>query len=123
MEARLGVGIFEIPTLPPSVPGVRLREALEGVLMRQGVQLLAGRRVIAVRDGDSRCTEIVVGTAKWRETLEGEVVILATGRFLGEGSRPTETVYAKPHLGFRSRSRPPENCGTASGFWTSEATP
>jgi glycerol-3-phosphate dehydrogenase subunit B len=85
LEDRLGVGIFEIPTLPPSVPGIRLREAIELSLLRQGGQLSTGRPVIAVQTEGRRCIGIITGTAGWREPFEGEGVILATGRFLGGG--------------------------------------
>jgi glycerol-3-phosphate dehydrogenase subunit B len=85
LEDWLGVGVFEIPTLPPSVPGLRLREALETVLLQQGAQLLNGRQVLSARSDGRRCTGVTTGTADWRETLEADGFILATGRFVGGG--------------------------------------
>jgi glycerol-3-phosphate dehydrogenase subunit B len=101
LEDRLGVGILEIPTLPPSVPGFRLREAVEAALSRQDVQLLHHRRVLATQTDGYRCNGITVGTESWRETLEAEGFILATGRFLGRGlaagpSGLSETVFGLP---------------------------
>lgn len=101
LENRLGVGVFEIPTLPPSVPGLRLREAIEAVLVNQGAQILNGRRVIGVRTDDRRCTGITIGTPHWRERLGAEGIILATGRFLGGGlsadrNSIRETVFGLP---------------------------
>jgi glycerol-3-phosphate dehydrogenase subunit B len=101
LECRLGVDIFEIPTLPPSVPGFRLREAAEAALSRQGVHLLQQRQVMATQTNGRRCNGITIGAEAWRETLKAEGVILATGRFLGRGLAAgpngiSETVFGLP---------------------------
>lgn len=85
LEDQIGVGVFEIPTLPPSVPGLRLREALDSALEDGGASLLPGRRILACETHGRRVTTVTVGTEQWRETLETRGVILATGRFLGGG--------------------------------------
>lgn len=109
LEHRLGVGIFEIPTLPPSVPGIRLREALDAALVGQGAQLLSGRQVIGVQVDGPCCTGITIGTPSRRETLAAEGVVLATGRFLGGGlttdrNRIRETIFGLPVAQPPSRS-------------------
>jgi glycerol-3-phosphate dehydrogenase subunit B len=93
---------------------MRLREALEAVLMRQGVQFFNGRRVLAVRDEDCRCPEITVGTPEWRETLEGKGMILATGRFLGGGLTADRNGIRETAFGFPV-SQPP-----AGALWHRE---
>ena len=40
LSGRLGVPVFEIPTLPPSVPGMRLFNAFKAALTQAGVQIL-----------------------------------------------------------------------------------
>ncbi len=101
LENQLGVGVFEIPTLPPSVPGQRMREALDDALVRQSALLLNGRQVHAVHTDGRRCTGITIGTGQSRETLLGDGIILATGRFLGGGLAAgrdgiRETVFGLP---------------------------
>jgi glycerol-3-phosphate dehydrogenase subunit B len=54
-------------------------------MSRQGAELLQGRQVLAPRTEGRRCTGVVTGTADWRETLEADGFILATGRFIGGG--------------------------------------
>jgi glycerol-3-phosphate dehydrogenase subunit B len=85
LESRLDAGIFEIPTLPPSVPGIRMREALGEALQRQSAQIFQGRRVIGFQADGHRCNGIVTGTDERCEVLEAEGIILASGRFLGGG--------------------------------------
>ncbi|MGH2857686.1 MAG: FAD-binding protein, partial [Solirubrobacteraceae bacterium] len=55
VERRLGRRVFEIPTLPPSVPGMRLYEILTAALRKAGGRLVLGGEVVAARrDGDGR---------------------------------------------------------------------
>jgi glycerol-3-phosphate dehydrogenase subunit B len=46
LEHRLGRPVFEIPTLPPSVPGMRLFEILRTALRRAGGRLVMGGEVV-----------------------------------------------------------------------------
>ena len=48
LEQRLGRRVFEIPTLPPSVPGMRLFEILRSALRRAGGRLVIGAEVVDV---------------------------------------------------------------------------
>lgn len=53
VEHRLGRRVFEIPTLPPSVPGMRLYEILRTALRAAGGRLVLGAEVVSYdRDGD-----------------------------------------------------------------------
>jgi glycerol-3-phosphate dehydrogenase subunit B len=49
LEQRLGRRVFEIPTLPPSVPGMRLYELLTSALRRAGGRIVLGAEVISAR--------------------------------------------------------------------------
>ena len=46
LRERLGRPVFEIPTLPPSVPGMRMFEALRAALRAAGARLVMGARVV-----------------------------------------------------------------------------
>jgi len=111
LEERLGVGIFEIPTMPPSVPGIRLQSAMEEALRKRGVQIFDGRRVLCARTEERLCAGITVGGAgEWHETMEAQGIILATGRFLGGGltaSRDgiSEALFGLPVVQPPSRDR------------------
>jgi glycerol-3-phosphate dehydrogenase subunit B len=85
LERQIGAPVFEIPTMPPSVPGLRLKEAMERELLRKGAALLRGRRALAINSTGRKCVSVVVGTRQSQETLKAKGVVLATGRFLGGG--------------------------------------
>ena len=86
LEKQIGVPVFEIPTLPPSVPGLRLKEAMELALKNKGVDLLPLRRVLKVNCNGKHCVNVITGNANFQETLEADGFILASGRFIGGGT-------------------------------------
>jgi glycerol-3-phosphate dehydrogenase subunit B len=84
LENLTGLGIFEIPTMPPSVPGVRLRELLEQTLPKKGVTLIPQQKVTALHfDGVGATLDLRDGFGPIR--IRARAVILATGRFLSGG--------------------------------------
>lgn len=85
LQERLGRPVFEIPTLPPSVPGVRMFEALRAALRAAGGRLVMGARVVGAEREGARVTALRVDTAG-RETVFGaRSVVLATGGFASGG--------------------------------------
>jgi glycerol-3-phosphate dehydrogenase subunit B len=84
LEERVGLPLFEIPTMPPSIPGLRIRETFEMKLPEKGVRLQYQNRVSRIsRDKGAFLLEIGSGSPVSRVRARG--VILATGRFLGKG--------------------------------------
>lgn len=84
LESLTGREIFEIPTMPPSVPGIRLRELMQQVLPQQGVSLIPQQRVTALSfEGDGATLALCDAFGPIR--VHAQAVILATGRFLSGG--------------------------------------
>ena len=83
-EAGLGVPVFEIPTMPTSVPGLRLLGALEAVMSARGV---TRRQLCSVRDlaFDGSTATLTLEGAPGDERIQAGAVVLATGRFSGRG--------------------------------------
>jgi glycerol-3-phosphate dehydrogenase subunit B len=97
----IGVPLFEIPTLPPSLPGLRLKEAFERGLRAKGVQCLSQNRVASVRAEGDRYFELDIGKMAVEGTVRSRGVILASGRFIGGGlyadrHRIKETIFDLP---------------------------
>ena len=80
LQRRLGRGVFEIPTLPPSVPGMRAFEALRTALRAAGGRLVLGSEVIgADRDG-GRVTAVTRQRRRPRRALPRALVRARHGR-------------------------------------------
>ena len=88
-EAGLGVPVFEIPTMPTSVPGLRLLGALETAVSARGVSRRQQATVCALSfDGDGGMATLNldgIADAMVGERVRARAVVLATGRFMGRG--------------------------------------
>jgi glycerol-3-phosphate dehydrogenase subunit B len=81
LEARLGRRVFEVATLPPSVPGMRLYEILRQTLLSAGGRLVLGAGVVGhTRDGE-RVAAVETATAGSNTRYEARAFVLAAGGF------------------------------------------
>lgn len=86
-RAALGPGVFELPSLPPSVAGLRLYAALEAALGRAGGRMQVGFDVVLVERNGSRVTAVHTEAASRTLRLAADAFVLATGGFGGGGFR------------------------------------
>jgi glycerol-3-phosphate dehydrogenase subunit B len=81
LRRRLGRAVFEIPTLPPSVPGMRVYNTLLAALRAAGGRFILGAEVVGVEREGARVTALRAHTSG-RDTFFGaRWVVLATGGF------------------------------------------
>ena len=81
----LGKSVFEIPTMPPSIPGMRLKEAFLRFLPAKKVKCLFQKHVLsALPTGESEFL-LDIGRTEQETTIRADNVLLATGRFLSGG--------------------------------------
>lgn len=87
LEAESGLRIFEIPTSPISVPGIRLKEALIKTLDYTSITLLSNHRVTQVTALPDKSFDCLIRPGLENEpfSLRCRAILLATGRFLGQG--------------------------------------
>jgi glycerol-3-phosphate dehydrogenase subunit B len=81
LEQRLGRPVFEIPTLPPSVPGMRLFEILRAALRRGGGRLILGAEVVGAERQGSRIAAVVTSAAGHEARYAAPWFVLAAGGF------------------------------------------
>jgi glycerol-3-phosphate dehydrogenase subunit B len=91
LESGLGVPVFEIPGLPPSIPGIRLHRLLVDAIRKAGGQVQEGLSVASARlihpNGSPGQIEAVISQAAARRLVHSaRSFVLATGGFLGGGS-------------------------------------
>jgi glycerol-3-phosphate dehydrogenase subunit B len=85
LERLIGVPLFEIPTMPPSVPGLRLQDTIAERLRERGAVIMQERRVVEVNRTRHGRLRVVVRSGLSEEIMQARGVVLATGRFLGGG--------------------------------------
>jgi len=101
LQKRIGVPIFEIPTMPPSIPGLRIKEAFEQRLPEMGVLSFFQKKVLKSRYEPDGGFVLEIGNSEAEHTVRSRAVILASGRFLGKGlhaerKRIRETIFDLP---------------------------
>jgi len=85
LAEMLGRPVFEIPTIPPSAPGIRLKETFERALPKMGVKQFLQNRVLRVDALPNGNFSLDIGNTEMQHTITAKAVILATGRFFGGG--------------------------------------
>jgi glycerol-3-phosphate dehydrogenase subunit B len=86
-EATLGARVFEVTSLPPSVPGMRLFEALRRRILDGGGRIQVGFDVTAVEREADHVLAIHTDAASRTLRLVAGTFVLATGGIAGAGFR------------------------------------
>ena len=86
-QRSLGHPLFEVPGLPPSVPGLRLFEALRGRLLAAGARFQFGFPVVEVERDGARIVAIHTEGASRTLRLVADRFVLASGGIAGGGLR------------------------------------
>ncbi len=82
----LDAQVFEIPTLPPSIPGIRLHNLLKSAILAQGGQVFDAMQVSsAIIDNNVNLVAVSSEAAARNKKHIAEKFILASGGLLGGG--------------------------------------
>ncbi|HYT51871.1 MAG TPA: glycerol-3-phosphate dehydrogenase subunit GlpB [Gaiellaceae bacterium] len=112
LEARLGHPVFEVPTLPPSVPGIRVYETMTSALRRQGARLVIGSTIAGAERSNGLLEGVVAHTAGRPLTYWARSFVLATGGFASAGleldstGKVRETALDLPVAGLPGANEP-----------------
>ena len=96
LEEIMGAEVFEIPTLPPSIPGMRIFRRFKEWLIQRGVTFLLGHSVLKADWNGKRCKSIEVFHPPLSQSYSADRFILATGRFIGGGLKADEEKAYEP---------------------------
>jgi glycerol-3-phosphate dehydrogenase subunit B len=112
LQRRLGHTVFEIPTLPPSVPGMRIYNALVAALRASGGRLVLGAEAVGAEREGERVTALRAHTSGHETSYRSRWFVLATGGFtsgaleLGSDWQAREKVLGLPLRGMPGPSEP-----------------
>ncbi len=85
ITAQLGQPVFEISTIPPSVPGMRINDALTWIAKRARVKIVLGSPVLRANSDGKRITSLTVGTTGRPTDYAAEHFVFAPGGFESGG--------------------------------------
>jgi len=101
LEERLGVEVFEIPLLSPSLPGMRLADFLKCDLLAAGVDYRQGAPISKLESRDGNSTIACRAGKSREEQILARYVVVATGRFFGGGLEANQQGVRETLLGLR----------------------
>ena len=84
LREKLGADVFEVPMGPPSLPGLRLEDALFAALDAAGASIETGNPV-ADYDGEGHVEQVYVEKNGARIPNSADQYVLATGGLVGKG--------------------------------------
>lgn len=99
LEKKTGTSVFEVPVLPPSMPGMRIFNTFRRKLIERGVLFLLGHAVSRILLRGNRVEGVEVSHPPLTNTYKGERMLLATGRFIGGGLKADGLRIEEPLLG------------------------
>jgi glycerol-3-phosphate dehydrogenase subunit B len=85
LEKSIGAEVFELLGFPPSIPGLRLQNALEGVYTKAGGKMLVGHEAISYTRTGQRVNTVTARSPRREITIDTKAIILATGKYIGGG--------------------------------------
>jgi glycerol-3-phosphate dehydrogenase subunit B len=105
LQQRVGRTVFEVATLPPSVPGIRLFDSMTSALRAGGARVVLGVRAVGAHVTGDRIESLDVANATGTVSHPVGAVVLATGGFASGGLEldsfgvTRETVFDLPLIG------------------------
>ena len=99
LEEIINAEVFEIPTLPPSIPGIRIFNRFKEWLIERGTTFLLGHSISKALLKDKKCEGVDVLNPPIFNSYSADRYILATGRFIGGGLVADEEKISESILG------------------------
>jgi len=96
LEDAIGAEIFEISTLPPSIPGQRIFARFKEYLIQKGATWLLGHSISQASLNGKRCEMVFVSNPPVLTSYSADRFVLATGRFVGGGLAATQEKIFEP---------------------------
>jgi glycerol-3-phosphate dehydrogenase subunit B len=96
LEEIIGAKVFEIPLLPPSIPGMRIFNRFKEWLTQKGVTFLLGYSVSKATTKGKKCEGIEVFHPPVTTSYSADRYILAAGRFIGGGLKADHEKIIEP---------------------------
>jgi len=122
LEDMTGIFIYEIPTLPPSILGLRLDHALKNSFIKLGGEYIAGERVLSGSVKNNR-VEFLTTRNSGNTPVESRFYVLTTGSFFSGGLTAGFNSISEPLFGLKVKGDPKRSKWYNSFFFDKKGHP
>lgn len=122
LEELTGKYIYEIPSLPPSIPGLRLDNALKNRYIGLGGDYISGDRAESGKYKGNMLEKIITRGSK-PSGISAGFFVLATGSFFTGGLASEFNSIFEPVLGLKVKSGTPGNKWYSDSFFDKKSHP
>lgn len=122
LEEMTGKFIYEIPTLPPSILGLRIDHALKDSFIGHGGEFIAGERAES-GPTDSGMLEYINTRNTGREAVSAKFYVLTTGSFFSGGLTSDSQKIMEPVFNFKVNSDGKRNKWYSYFFFDAKSHP
>jgi len=110
LESMTGKFIYEIPTLPPSILGLRIDSALKNCFFSKGGEYIAGEKIVSASTNKGTVESIMTGNRSTSSEIKSRYFVLASGSFFSGGlqagvSEIKEPIFNLKVQGDKKRSK------------------
>ncbi len=117
LQRGLPAAPFEMPLVPPSLPGMRLYAALRSALIQAGGRVQIGEMIERVERNERAVTAVVSAAAARSYTVRAGALVLATGGIAGGGLvAERDGRLVEPILGLPVEAPPAEDWLSVDAF-------
>jgi len=85
LQENLLAKVFEVPLPPPSIPGIRLWQKLQGRFRERGGRMIIGLPPLYPQKEANRLSGLALGSSGKSLVYKASAFVLATGKFFGGG--------------------------------------
>jgi len=96
LEAMTGKFIYEIPTLPPSILGLRIDHAVKNSFFKHGGEYIAGKKIESSVITKGIVESIITGSRGTSSEIKAKYYVLASGSFFSGGLQSGVSSISEP---------------------------
>ncbi len=123
LESMTGKFIYEIPTLPPSILGLRIDHALKNSLFASGGEYIAGEKIESAVINKGSVESIITESRGTSSEIRAKYYVLATGSFFSGGLQSGASSVREPIFNLGVNGEPKRNKWYSMEFFDRKSHP
>lgn len=123
LKSMTGKFIYEIPTLPPSILGLRIDHAVKNSFFKNGGEYIAGEKIESAVINKGIVENIITGSRGTSSEIKSRYYVLASGSFFSGGLQSGVSSIREPIFDLKVRGEQKRNRWYSRDFFDKKSHP